>query len=208
MQPQGLGRIGELDAGFAQMGDESEVEGLPGIHVQVVVCISDVVDDFVVECIGTDSKEVDAFQSGLRQAVEDVLHDGVDLHELFRRRGCINAQGLDDAAFFHFAVVVDAAAKEVAVGKDEFFSGDSGQPGGFQTNMADGAGEVANSEGIADFKGFVEYDGQGGKQVAQNVLHGQCNRYAANAKAGNQGGDVDTEVGEDEEDNDRPQEQA
>ncbi len=59
----------------------------------------------------------------------------------------------------------------------------------------------------SDLEGFVEHDGQAGEQVAQNVLQGQAHRNAAHAQTGQQGGDVEAEVIEQQQKDQRPQHQ-
>ena len=60
--------------------------------------------------------------------------------------------------------------------------------------MLHAAHHVVDNDEVANHKRFVDGDRQRGKQVAQDVLHRQCDGDAANAQAGNQGRDVEPQV--------------
>ena len=71
-------------------------------------------------------------------------------------------------------------------------------------DVLDGAVEVVHLQRIADGEGLVERDRHRGEQIAQHRLHGERDRDAADAEAGEQRLDLDAEVVEREQERHRP----
>ena len=60
--------------------------------------------------------------------------------------------------------------------------------------MVDAPQVLVDDEEVADHEGLVDDDGERCKQVAENVLNGQCHGEASHAQSRNERGDIHSEV--------------
>ena len=103
----------------------------------------------------------------------------------------------DDPSRVHALVVVHDLPQQVGVGNDDLFTAEGADARGFQANVLDIAGHFAKYHEVADLEGFVHANGQRGEDVAEQRLHGQGDGDTTDTEAGDHGGDVDTQVGQD-----------
>ena len=66
--------------------------------------------------------------------------------------------------------------------------------GGFDADVFYAAHEFAKNDKITDYERFVQNDGQGREQVIENTLQCERDRDTADTKTCDQGGYVDTQV--------------
>ena len=81
--------------------------------------------------------------------------------------------------------------EQLGVGHDDLLAGHAAQPGGLEADALDRADGRAVADRVAAAERLVEQDRQRGEEVGEDALRGQADGDAADAEAGDQGGDVD-----------------
>jgi hypothetical protein len=87
-----------------------------------------------------------------------------------------------------------AAAQQVCVRDDHQFAAAAADTGALDADVLHHARDGIDFDGIARHEGLVEGDGKAGEEIAEHVLHRQRDGDAADAETGEQGRDVDAEV--------------
>ena len=124
--------------------------------------------------------------------------DGLDLREGVRGGLEHQPERQDDAAAVGLGKVVDLALEELGIGHDDQFARGRAEAGGLETDPLDGAGGAVIADRVAAAERLVEQNRERGEQVGENALRGQADGDAADPEPGNQRGDVDPEIVEDD----------
>ena len=103
---------------------------------------------------------------------------------------------------------MDARRQQVGIRADQLLAREAADPGRLDADPLDRARLVADGHEIADHERLVQHDRERREQVAQDVLGGERDRDAADAEPGDQRGDVEPEVVEDQQERDRPDHDA
>ena len=119
-----------------------------------------------------------------------------------------HANRRERALFVGAAEIAHAALQDIGVRQNDLLAGLAAQARGLDADVFDLADEGVDHQAVADHEGLVERDRQRGEQIAEHVLQSQRDRHAADAQAGEQRGDVDAEVVERHQDQQRPDQHA
>ena len=92
--------------------------------------------------------------------------------------------------------------EQIGVGDDHLLAGDRADPGALEADLLDRAGGLVEADRVAAAERLVEDDRERREQVREDALGGEADGDAADAEAGDQAGDVDAEIVEDEDDRD------
>jgi hypothetical protein len=102
------------------------------------------------------------------------------------------------------AVIAHAAAEQVRVRHDDLFTADTAQACALYTDVFHRAAEVVDLQSVADHERPIERDRQRREQVAENVLSRERHRDTADAQTGQQWFDLDTEIVQRQQQDERP----
>src|SRR5690606_33607848 len=160
------------------------------VHVGVVVGGLHDVDHLVGQLAVVEGEEVGAIELGQFDVVDDSVHQLAHLAQLAGRCLVTDPELEHDPSRIHALVVVDRLREQVGVGTHDLLAAQTADACGFQTDMLDVAGDIAENHEVTDLKRLVDSDGKRGENVAEQRLHGQGNGDAAHTQAGHHGGDV------------------
>src|SRR5256714_9036328 len=88
-------------------------------------------------------------------------------------------------------VIPDLALKELAIGEDDLLAGVAADACRFEPDVLHLAAVILHRDRITHHERLVEHDGDGGKQVAEDVLHGERDGDTANSQPGEKRLDLD-----------------
>src|SRR5690606_17000230 len=173
------------------------IDFLLGVHVIVIPRRLHDVDHFKGQLTFVEGEEMRSVEFGGVHAFDDALYLGADLAHLVYRSIGADAEGEYDASGVHALVVVDDLRQQLGIGDDDLLAAEGADAGSLQADMLDGPGDVAEYHEVAYLEGLVDTDGHGGEHVAEQGLHRQCNGNTAHAQAGDHGGNIHPQVGQD-----------
>src|SRR2546423_13117976 len=81
-------------------------------------------------------------------------------------------------------VIPDLALKELAIGEDDLLAGVAADARRFEADVLHLAAVILHRDRITHYERLVEHDHDGGKQVAEDVLHGEGDGGTANSQPG------------------------
>src|SRR5450631_3513810 len=110
--------------------------------------------------------------------------------------------------FRQAAEIAHTALQDVCIGQNDLLAAFTAQPCRLDADVFDLADEGVYGQAVADHKRLVQGDRQRGKQIAENILQSQRNRNAADSEAREQRGDVDAEIIERDQNQQRPDQHA
>ena len=96
------------------------------------------------------------------------------------------------------AHVVDCGVGHPRVGHGDQRVGECANPGGAEADLLDSSLDVAHDHPVANLEGLIGQDRRAAEQILERVLGSQCDGDATDAETGDQRGDVDVEVLQDE----------
>src|SRR3989344_2446117 len=195
---QGLRGVCELYLLLPEALQNSQVDGLLDVQIRVVVVARDVVHDFEVEREVAELLEVDAGQFGARLGGDNLFQDARYPLDLRERSLVHHPYREDRASALHLLMVVDQRLREVLVAYHQLVSFRRLQPRGLDADVLHCALLGSEDDEVARLEGLVQVDGERGEDVHQDVLEREGDRDAAHSEAGAEGGDVEPEVGEEQ----------
>src|SRR5690606_34397675 len=201
-------REGQSYLHAAQGFQQLQVDLFLGVHVIVVAGGLHDMHDLEGQLALVEGEEMGTVELGVLHAVDDALYLHADLAHLVHRSLRADAEGEDDPPGIHALVVVHGLAEQVGVGNNDLLAAQGADPGGLQADMFDGAGDVAEDHEVADLEGLVDTDRHGGEHVTEQRLHRKGDGDAADPEAGDHGGDVHPQVGQDRQQHHYPDDQA
>lgn len=166
------GRIGKLDFFFLKSAFDGEIDFLLGVHVFLVIAGVEKINNFVVEAEVREFFKMNSVGLAAFYSLNDFFHHGRDFFEFGLGGFVSDTEDKADAAFFHFAVILDVGASEFIIGHDYFFAFKGSDAGGFDTDSFNGAFFVTDNNEIADFERFIKINGKGTENIAEDILEG------------------------------------
>src|SRR5437762_2899379 len=88
-------------------------------------------------------------------------------------------------------VIPDLALQELAIGEDDLLAGVAADTRRFEADVLHLAAVILHRDRITHYERLVEHDGDRGKQVAENVLHGERDGDTANSQPRQKSRDLD-----------------
>src|SRR5580693_2248797 len=152
--------------------------------------------------------QVAALEARVRLFANDAFEQLRDLAQYVGGRFVAHAERRQRAQLLGAAEIAHAALQDVGVRENNLLARLAAQSSALDADVLDRAGEGVQAQAVADDEGLVQSDRQRGEQIAEDVLQGERHCHAADAEAGEQGGDVDAEIAERDQDQDRPYDQA
>ena len=184
----------EFDTFFLKAAEYPKINRLLNVHEGYVVRRLHVIHYLEIECGIAEPGKVCPVEPGMLLHPDDFLHHARDTFEFLRRRVVGHPQRKDDAPLLHPLVVSYPAGKQIAVGNHDLFPGQTAQARRLQTNFLDGPQRISHDQKIAYLEWLVEHDRERGKQIPEDILHGERHGDTTYPEPGDKRREVNAEV--------------